>query len=317
VRSRIPWLKLSYIAHVGNACAVVALCTNDMLQLRCCMIGASSWGIAYNILQPTPLVAPACWGCFFICGHLFQIVRIWRDRAQVEMTEEAVDLYESAFHPHHFRPRQFLKIMDLGRVEVLEAGTVLTSIGHEATELILIWDGSADVRDRSNVPVGHIRQHRWIGNMVRRSAGNNQWNFDIKADAPCRVIRWSRAELDELLDSDRTLHECAASLIANDLTWKLSESATTHALHEYRSMLEVAVADGRLVAEEKKMLREFRQSHLLSMDDHSRCLADLGWSDHEYDDGVKHSKVDQKDVARLLEGKRAAEAARAPPSLPP
>jgi hypothetical protein len=285
-------------------CAVLALCTNDMLQLRCCMVGASLWGIAYNILQPTPLLAPAGWGCVFICGHLLQIGRILRDRAQVEMTEDAVDLYESAFHPHHFRPRQFLKIMEIGRVEVLEAGTVITSIGNEATELILIWDGVAAVRDQSNVPVGHIGQHRWIGNMVRSSTGHNQWNYNIKAEAPCKVIKWRRAELDELLASDRTLHVCAASLIANDLTWKLSESAALHAFHEYHSMLEVAVADGRLVAEEKKQLREFRLSHKLSMDDHSRCLADLGWSDHEYEDGVKHSKADSKDQTRLFRWKR-------------
>jgi len=304
VRSGAPWLKLSYLVHLGNACAVVALCTNDMLQLRCCMVGASLWGIAYNVLQPTPLLAPAGWGCFFICGHIFQIGRILRERAHVEMTEDAVDLYEAAFHPHHFLPRQFLRIMELGRVELLEAGAVITSIGHEATELILIWHGAADVRDRSNVRVGHIGQHRWIGNMVPRSAGNNQWNYNIKAESQCKVIKWRRVELDELLDSDRTLHVCAASLIATDLTQKLSDSAAAHALHEYHSMLEVAVADGRLVAEEKKQLREFRQRHSLSMDDHSRCLAVLGWSDHEYDDGVKHNKTDSKDQARLFGGKR-------------
>jgi hypothetical protein len=30
-------------------------------------------GVAFNLLQPTPLVAPAAWGIFFICGHGIQV----------------------------------------------------------------------------------------------------------------------------------------------------------------------------------------------------------------------------------------------------
>lgn len=181
VRACAPWLKLSYLAHLGNMCAVLALCTNDMLQLRCCMICASSWAIVYNVLQPNPLLAPAGWAMFFVCGHLFQIGRILRDRAQVEMTEDAVDLYESVFHPHRFRPRQFLSIMELGEVAWLEAGTSITSIGQEATDIVLILRGTADVRDGAGVLVGHIGRSQWIGNMVPGSAGHNEWNYSIIA----------------------------------------------------------------------------------------------------------------------------------------
>ena len=42
----------------------------DMLQLRSLSVTASCCGIAYNLLQPTPLWAPAAWGAFFISCHL-------------------------------------------------------------------------------------------------------------------------------------------------------------------------------------------------------------------------------------------------------
>ena len=41
-----------------------------MLQLRSLSVTASFCGIAYNLLQPTPLWAPAAWGAFFISCHL-------------------------------------------------------------------------------------------------------------------------------------------------------------------------------------------------------------------------------------------------------
>lgn len=46
------------------------LCQKDMLQLRSLSVTASFCGIAYNLLQPTPLWAPAAWGAFFISCHL-------------------------------------------------------------------------------------------------------------------------------------------------------------------------------------------------------------------------------------------------------
>ena len=43
----------------------------DMLQLRSLSVTASLFGIAYNLLQPSPLWAPAAWGGFFISCHLW------------------------------------------------------------------------------------------------------------------------------------------------------------------------------------------------------------------------------------------------------
>ena len=59
-------INCNYIIHFGNAWAVVALGMQEMLHLRACMVMASTCGVAFNLLQPKPLWAPAGWAVFFI-----------------------------------------------------------------------------------------------------------------------------------------------------------------------------------------------------------------------------------------------------------
>ena len=49
---------------------LLAINQKDMLQLRGLSVTASLFGIAYNLLQPVPLWAPAAWGAFFISCHV-------------------------------------------------------------------------------------------------------------------------------------------------------------------------------------------------------------------------------------------------------
>jgi len=259
---------------------------------------ASFLAFCYNILQPTPLLAPAGWCVFFVCGQLVQIARILRDRVEIEMTGDFADLYESAFHPHGFRPRQFVNFMDVGKVEHVSAGQLIVSNGQEANEVVLMWTGVADVLDGSGDAVGQVIQNRFIGNMVSKQ-GAHPWRYNIKAKAPCKVVRWRKAGLKQLLESDKELYESVASLIANDLSRKLSDASTAHAVKKYAAMLLMATADGRLAAEEKKQLREYRLAHAISPEVHVTCLEQVGWSSTEYDDGVKHTRLNAKFAGRL------------------
>ena len=69
---------------------------------------ASVCGIVYNLLQASPLVAPALWGVFFITGHSIQIYRILMDKVEVQMTGAESDLYVlySQLHPQSRIPNR-------------------------------------------------------------------------------------------------------------------------------------------------------------------------------------------------------------------
>jgi len=64
-------------------------------------------------------------------------------------------------------------------------------------------------------------------------------------------------------------------------------------------MLAMAVADGRLVPEEKKQLHDYRERHSIPLSDHVECLDQAGWSLEEYDNGAKMEKLWPQNLKRL------------------
>jgi hypothetical protein len=91
----------------------MAMTSSDMLPLRCFMVGASSCGILYNLLQPKPLIPPAAWGIFFIAGHGLQITRLLLARQHITMDDREHELYERAFMPFGFSPRAFTQLLEV------------------------------------------------------------------------------------------------------------------------------------------------------------------------------------------------------------
>ena len=53
LRAAVPAHRVNYFVHAGNSLAVVASLSDDMVQLRSFMIGATTCGMCYNLLQPT------------------------------------------------------------------------------------------------------------------------------------------------------------------------------------------------------------------------------------------------------------------------
>ena len=138
--------RISYIVHFGNLLAVAAMGSDDMLSLRTFMIGASASGIMYNLLQPKPLFAPACWGIFFIAGHSVQIARLLLERQPVAMSREQHDLYAEHFLPYGFTPRTFLDLLRESHAEevFVAPGKLLVEEGREIDSIFLLLDGQVD-----------------------------------------------------------------------------------------------------------------------------------------------------------------------------
>ena len=86
-------------------------------------------------VQPKPLLAPAAWALFFIAGHGVQIARILMDKQSVHMTQQQSQLYEAAFLPHGYSPRQFVVLWG-------EAKATWTHVG--AGDTIVQQDESID-----------------------------------------------------------------------------------------------------------------------------------------------------------------------------
>ncbi|EOD22997.1 hypothetical protein EMIHUDRAFT_447764 [Emiliania huxleyi CCMP1516] len=123
LRAAVPASRVNLFVHAGNSLAVCASMSEDMVSLRGFMIGASSCSMAFNMLQPAPLWTPVYWGGFFAAMHAYQLGKIFREQqSAVSLSGREHELYESAFLPHGFTPRQFLRLMQTGEFVTLEPG---------------------------------------------------------------------------------------------------------------------------------------------------------------------------------------------------
>jgi hypothetical protein len=58
-------------------------------------------------------------------------------------------------------------------------------------------------------------------------------------------------------------------------------------LSSYTSILQLTLAKNKISADEKRLLRQYRKKHNISDADHFKLLKQFGWTEDEYDDGVK------------------------------
>ena len=84
----------------------------------------------------------------------------------------------------------------------------------------------------------------------------------------------------------------------------VSEEKTTKVttLEAYKQLLVVALQDNRISADEKRLVRRFRQQLGLSVDQHAVILGQIGWSEEDYEDGVKRvTDFELQEEARMLQ----------------
>lgn len=103
--------RTPYLIHTANIFALLAMGSQDMLSLRTFMICGNFFGIAYNLVQPRPLVASALWGALFTVGHAFQVYLLLK-KDDFSLSHEELDFYEEAFLKAGFTPREFKTILE-------------------------------------------------------------------------------------------------------------------------------------------------------------------------------------------------------------
>lgn len=155
LRAAVPAHRVDMFVHAGNSLAVVASVSEDMVQLRSFMIGATSCSICFNLLQPKPLWTPVYWGSVFISMHSYQIAKILREQSSVSLSEREHAIYETIFMPHGFSPRAFRRLMQTGEFVTLAPGARCATRGEAARSLHLVTscsDGAKVVVEAPRAP---------------------------------------------------------------------------------------------------------------------------------------------------------------------
>eukprot|EP00850_Spirogloea_muscicola_P021403 SM000247S08292 [mRNA] locus=s247:2325:5389:- [translate_table: standard] len=288
------------LGHAASLFGVVALFMKDMLFLRSFMICGSLCGVAFNLLQPSPLSIPALWGCVFITLNL----------TQVTFQKDEAEVYEAIFQSHGVTPHQFEKLMHSSGAEWsdLPAAHIILKEGEEVEKISIFVSGGADVM-KDEEKVGLLDRGSLVGETALLVKGHKAGHTVI-TNVPSRIISWPKYKLREVLAVDQNLLLSTAKVINSDLAKKLAHSGSSGSsqqgqiLKTYQEVLIGICADGLITPSEKRALREYRSRHHITQAQHLEAIADCGWTAIEFEDGAKLDRGKQfslkGSMARLL-----------------
>jgi len=297
--------KRHYFVHIGNAIVLCAINQTDMLNLRALSIIASSFGVLYNLLQPTPLLAPAAWGLFFISCHVYYMAELLRERQQVVLTPDKEKVYEMAFLRFGFTPRQFCDILEKAQARWyrFSEGEFVNKRGDTLRDINFLVEGEVHMISATGDYVKRFSPGKgaWLGEFFDPNMTEQQrarflleeqthcmsWKC---ASRECRTLALSKRLLHEHFEANPRLKEAALSAQVYDLWGKLHRSIPESRRLAYQQMLEVALSDGTVDDRERALLEAWRERHRISEQDHVAFLAALSWSEDEFRAGRRRRR---------------------------
>lgn len=255
-------IEPKYIVHFGNLLAVCAMLQSDMLYLRSFMIGASICGIAFNLLQPLPLITPAAWGCFFIAGHSIQIYFLIRDKLSITMSQDLNQVYEDAFFGYGFTPRQFIDLCNFCNYsfQTFKKGENIVTEGSDMPYLHWLYQGKLAVKTKKFGDLGVVDEKtetKWLGEFFDPNRDPNYWKnphswivtyFCLE---DCKVLRLNRKKLDIFLNQNDNFKEKASKVVIKDIWGKLRNVRKSDVLKSYTEMLNIALLTDEAALSEK------------------------------------------------------------------
>ena len=143
-----------------------------------------------------------------------------------------------------------------------------------------------------------------------------------------KYLEWATEELQAAMREDKHLEAAVLNTLYRDLMhakreqkkltrrMSVADSQGDRAarLREYEVMLHAVLADGLLHPSERDLLSDFAAKHGITDAEHGRCLAAYGWSESEFEHGVKTNLAQMRGSAwreQATKRDRAAAAAAA------
>jgi len=68
---------------------------------------------------------------------------------------------------------------------------------------------------------------------------------------------------------------------------KVSDTENSPMIDSYKAVLKTALSSNTISVEKKRFLRQFREDHKISNEEHNMALGYLGWTSGEYEDGER------------------------------
>ena len=194
------WFKLDYLISVSSLLTVASFSVRAMLPLRALAVTSQIFAIPYFMLQPTPLWTPVGWTGLFMAINLYHITRILLERRPVKFTPDEQRLYELAFQ--RFEPREFLKLLKLGKWKTAGQGDKILTRGDPITQIAVPVAGTVSARHEEG-EVAQLGPGELIGAGIALTRQPSFINAEFAENA--RYMSWSVTDIDKFLDKNPEL----------------------------------------------------------------------------------------------------------------
>jgi hypothetical protein len=134
---------MGHLIHVANLLLLLSFLVRDILWLRLLNVAAGFAFISY-FATATPVVwAPVAWNVLFQVINFVQIGRLLHERRPVRLAAEDLALYLLAFRG--LTPREFSRLLSIGRWGEAEVGERLIEEGVELDRILVLFSGTSEV----------------------------------------------------------------------------------------------------------------------------------------------------------------------------
>ena len=293
-------------------------------------------------LRTTRLVKGSANAIGITIGCLLGMVPLlWmNDRKAVFFNDDELDVYHSSFAPYGVSPQQFFALLRHGDWRTAEAGTVLVRQGGHLETTMFLHNGSAlgTVSDATNGSqevtavyegrsepmetkdeLSHMTRGCIIGGtaLVDQGVGGKPYPNTVTVTRPSKFLEWRTEELREAMREDKSIEAAVLNTLYVDLVRGIREQRSlerkksvaggTHEdrVREYEVMMRAVLADGLAHPLEKSMLKDFKAKHGVNDADHIRTIEACGWTQAEWERGVR-ATVEQSRTSSLYGAGQAA-----------
>lgn len=189
--------ELNWLINISSLLTVASFSVRAMLPLRTLAVASQAFAIPYFMLQPIPLWTPVGWTVLFMVINLYHITRILLERRPVKFSPHEQQLYDLAFR--NFAPREFLKLLNVGKWETARKGDQIFSEGGFITKIVVPISGSASALQGGR-EVAALGPGELIGAGI---ALTNQLSaFEANFSEESRYMSWSKSDIDKFIDKN-------------------------------------------------------------------------------------------------------------------
>jgi hypothetical protein len=204
------------VIHLANVLLLLSFLVSDILWLRLLNLAAGVAFIVYFTTSSPPVLAPVGWNVLFMAINVVQVYRILVERRPVRLKADELALYKLAFRV--LTPREFERILAIGRWEEAGAGECLVEQGVRLDRVLVLHSGATSVV-QGGARVAELGPGQLVGEMGFLTDAKT--SARVVTNEPTRYFALPADALRALFKKHPELRIGMQMVIGNDLVAKL------------------------------------------------------------------------------------------------